>query len=197
MGIFSNFKINSLRKKVIEGKYELRLEGLASSLKNLPENQRIELAADIAISLKVNFFAKTLICWLFHPDSGVFKDDVWNLNEDNFDRLYQTIVVWYCWIEVPLTPEGIKNPGGLNNFINSIETCLNISHTQVEIYLINGLAKLDPSLVNFTLYRWGMLTVGHADIFYESLHENSPDCKKFIGTINLAKEEAEKYWDKK
>ena len=41
MSIFSNFKINSLRKKIIEDTYESHLISLAAHSKHLPESQKM------------------------------------------------------------------------------------------------------------------------------------------------------------
>lgn len=193
MSIFSNFKINSLRKNVIEGNYDSRLERLALGLKDLPQDQRLELATKIGFSSQANSFAKILIFSLFHPDSGVFRNDIGNLNELTFDKLYEAMVVWYSWTRTPLNSEGEKP--GLSFALDALETGLGIHPLIIKTYY-DGLAG-ETYLVNFALYRWCMLAVGHVDSCYEALHENSPECKQFVATLAHAVEEADKYWDKK
>lgn len=193
MGIFSNFKINSLRKK-IEGDYESRLERIILSGGNLPQKQKMEIAINVGISMKAIAFAKFMNHSLFHPDFGVFRNDVSNLNEFNFNQLFQVMAVWYIWESVPMTPEGMKNQGGLDNCTDAIVAGLGISLSVIRSYY-SGLAGANPRLVNFVLYRWCMLAVGHVDNSYEAMHENSPDCQKFISLISSAKEDAEKALD--
>ncbi len=197
MSIFSNFKINSLRKRIIENNYKLRLERLTLSLADLPQDQQPELAAKIEFSGEAHSFATIMICLLFHPDSGIFKKDVGNLNEFNFDKLYQIIVIWYSWVRITVDSNGEKSKGGVSFCIDSLETVLGMIPLTIKIFY-HGLES-DLNLVRFALYRWCMLYVGHVDINYETMHENSPDCKKFIETIDLAQkisdltqEEAEK-----
>ncbi|MDP3764125.1 MAG: hypothetical protein Q8Q95_00695 [bacterium] len=192
MGIFSNFKINSLRKK-IEGNYESRLEKIALDLKNLPQDQRLGLAAKLGFLLQASAFAKIMNHALFHPDSGIFMNDVNNLNENRFNLLYQAMVIWFSWIQISLDSEDKKNQKGINFSIDSLETGLGINRLVIKVYY-DGLAS-NISLINFALYRWCMLAVDHTDNYYETMHENSPDCKKFIEIANLAKEEAEKALD--
>lgn len=187
MGIFSNLKINSLRKK-IEGKYEDRIHRIALSLENLPQDQKLELATRLAFSLEANAFAKIMNHSLFHPGSGIFRNDIGNLNELNFDKLYEAMVVWYSWARTPFNAEGEKP--GLIFALDSLEVGLGINPLITKIYY-DGLAS-DLRLVNFALYRLCMLAVGHIDIYYETMHENSPDCKKFIEIVNSGKEGAEK-----
>jgi len=186
MGIFSNFKINSLRKKIIEDNYELRLEKLALSLENFPQDKRMDLATIIELSDEASGFAKQMIGLLFHPEYGVFRNDVGILDEFNFKRLYETLAIWYSWDRIPFNSEGGKNQAGIDFCSRSLELGLGISPELINTYY-DGLAG-NLGLVNFALYRWCMLCIGHIDTSYESLHEDSQDCQMFIRTIISAKD---------
>jgi len=188
MSIFSNFKINSLRKKIIEGDYELRLEKLILALESLPQRKRLELATSISFSGDAGDFAKSMIGLLFNPEYGVFRNDVGNLNEFNFKKLYEILAIWYSWKIAFSTLEGEKNQAGIDFCINSLEICLNINSNLAKTYY-EGLDG-NPSLANFALYRWCMLCIGHIDTSYESLHENSQDCQMFTRTIISANDVA-------
>lgn len=187
MGIFSNFKINSLKKK-IENRYESRMEELVLGLKDLPEDQRKEISNRCRFALRATEFAKRMIHFLFYPnigvfrsdaDIGIFRGDIGNLDEYNLDRLYQMMAIWYSWAMIRADSTGKKNQEGISLCINSLETCLGISPPVTKNYY-DGLASIEARLLPFALYRWCMLAVGHADIYYETMHENSPDCQKFI-----------------
>lgn len=193
MGIFSNIKINSLRKK-IEAKYESRIEEAASLASNLPEAQKWELIAKVGISIKAGAFVKEMNHSLFHPDGGIFKDDIGNLDEGNFERLYEIMAIWFLWMGEPLSSEGVKNQDRLDRRIDLLETGLGIK-PQITRSYYDGLAGMSNNLAYCALYRWCMLTVGHNDIYYETMHENSPDCKTFADLVDSAAKVAERALD--
>lgn len=184
MSIFSNIKINSLRKKV-EDKYVSRIEKMALDLKMLPEDQKRALATKAAFSLQATEFAKIMNFLLFRPDVGVFRDDIGNLDEFRFNQLYQKMVVWYSWIRILPNPEGGRDHEGMNFCIDSLETCLGINST-FTMDLYGGLNNLSDNLVPLAFYRWCMLDVGHIDSYYDTMHENSPNCVEFIATAHTA-----------
>jgi hypothetical protein len=190
MGIFSNIKINSLRKK-IEGRYESRMDIIASRLNNVSEKERLVLGARLAFSLKLNAFAKIMNYSLFHPENGVFKNDIGNLNENNFDELYQIMIIWFSWTQIPVDSEGLVNEKGMQFCIESIALIFGINPRLITTYY-KGLMVTSANLYDCAFYRWSILGIGHIDNFYDSLHENSPDAQMFIEIINTAKLEAEK-----
>ena len=192
MGLFSNYKINSLRKKIIEDNYELRLEKLALTLDSFDENKKQQLGIMIQIASMANYFAKIMICYMFHPNTGVFKRDTINLNEKNFKDLYEVIAIWYSWTKIESDSEGNRDQKLVDFYIRLLEICLNINKSKIIIYY-SGLED-NENLENFALYRWCMLTVGHIDENYETMHENSPDCLEFINLIEEYIEEADKIY---
>ena len=52
-------------------------------------------------------------------------------------------------------------------------------------------------LVNCAFYKNCMLSVGHIDRHFDTMLDNSPDCKEFIAELVLAIAESEKIFDKK
>jgi len=190
MGMFTNLKINSLRKK-IEGNYDSILDGPVLSLKNLPEPQKKELATMCALVLEAMGFAKAMNYLLFHTDVGVFRNDIGNLDEYKFDQLYRIMAICYTWIQVSFGPDGKKHSNNTDFCVDSLETCLGINPLVARTYFDGLMESSNP--VVCVLYRWCMLAVGHIDNNWDTLHGNSPDCLLFIKTIDLAIEEKGKH----
>jgi hypothetical protein len=190
MGILSNFKIDSLRKKIENG-YDLKIEKFILNLKNLPEDRRREVSDGGRMTLRAIEFAKIMNFSLFQPDLGIFVNDADKLDEYNFSQLYQIMIIWYTWAIISLDSSGEKNKEGIDFCIDSLETSIGISPSTTKVYY-DGLANMNAGLSPFALYRWSMLTIGHIDIYYETMHENSPDCIKFIATAHFSFLESEK-----
>jgi len=176
MGIFSDIKLISLIKKV-EGKYQSRLEEKRLDLnQSLSGNQTAP--AHLVLSYKALFFAKKMNQFLFQSDSGVFKNDISKLNANNYELLYQIIIVWFSWVQIPLASESKRDQNSVN---------LSITH----------LKSVAHRLVNCAFYKSCMLSVGHIDRHFDTMLDNSPDCKEFIAELVLAIAESEKIFDKK
>lgn len=181
MGIFSNLKINSLRKNT-ERLYEDRLENVFKTIGLLPHEQKVEMSKQMSVCLMANAFVKTMFHSLFHPDGGVFKDDVGNLNELSLNQLYQILSVWYIWNWIFEVNNGQMNNEGLDKCMKALEIGLGISLHVSKTYT-ETLTNLEPKLIKYALYRWSMITVSHYDRLHEDMLENSPDCQHFITHI--------------
>lgn len=190
MGIFPTLKINSLRKK-IEDSYQSKISLASSYLNNIQDSkQKTENTIDVFLSIKANYFVVSMNYSLFHPDNGVFRNDISSLDEYKFDQLYQIISTWFCWTEASLDSDGRKNENSINRYINILEKILGINRLVIMNYF-NYLSE-NPEMSGLALYRWCMLCVGHIDRNYEAMHENSQDCQNFFGVIDLAQAETEK-----
>ena len=53
-------------------------------------------------------------------------------------------------------------------------------------------ASLNTRLVNCAFYKNCILSIGHMDERFDTMLDFSPDCKKFITTLDLAIKESEK-----
>ena len=184
MGFFSNVEKHILRKK-IEEQYENKLQIIFSGLKNLPPKERFKQSMQVFFAYQLNIFAKTMGSFVFNKDTGVFKNELNKLNEVNYDRLYWKMAMWFSWKRIPVKPGDKDYQECVTTNLSSLENCLGISSDEAMIYYTN-LNELPDHLVNFALYRWCMLDIGHVDTNYESMHENSSDCKKFSQAIVAA-----------
>jgi hypothetical protein len=187
MGIFSNYKFITLRDKV-EGDYDSRLETISSSLNNLSKDQQLKATLRFVARVLATTFAKNMNRCLFHPQSGVFKNDISNLDEYKFNEHYRFMLVWFCWFQTSLNKEGIREPENIKNSLDDLENGLGINRT-FSMALFNSLNDLNHELLGVSLYRWCMLSIGHIDSYWETMHGNSPDCSKFIVITKLAIEE--------
>jgi hypothetical protein len=183
MGIFFNSKEKTLIRN-IEDDYDSMIEKIVLSLKNLPENQRKKIADEGRLSLESLEFAKMMSYFLFDQKLDVFNDDINNLTEVNLKQIYEIMIIWYTWTLIQIEPDGTRNEGVMAFCIDSLEKVFGIS-PQVSIVYYKGLAG-NSRLEIFALYRWCMLAIGHIDSQYDSMHENSIDCRKFIEIVNCA-----------
>ena len=188
MGMFTNFKINSLRK-MVEDKYESKLELLVFNFKNSMEGQQLLATPTFRIILLANVFAKKVTQLLFQPDSGIFKDDISKLNENRFDLLYQIIIIWYSWVNIPFDSEGRKDLKVVNFSISCLENGFGIDVKSIKLCYdgYTGTYDQDVSLrvrrLYAIFYKNCMLSVGHIDRQFDTIPEDSPDFMNFLGII--------------
>lgn len=190
MGIFYNFKINSLVKS-IKGKYEPRMEKLARALLLVPdERNRLELATQIIFSENAHRYALRVAGHLFHPKTGLFRNDIHNiLIEHRFEELYQYMAAWFAWSQIPVEQNGLKNTNGLAFCIKSLRDALQISEPRFIVFYKLLSNTTVPEYACY--YRMCILAMGHTDSDWERLHENSIECKLFIQASEIAKRETE------
>lgn len=183
MSIFSNYKINKLRKDV-EGVYQARVEKLISNLEKI-KGQELE-AMFIAVAI-LNFrtagFIETMNFLLFHPDSGVFRGDIGSLNEFKFRQMLRKMAIWFVYNRSKIISD--------SQFFRDkfLEPIFDISPDYAKP-LFDTLTEMPDELKLLCFYRWCCLDIGHYDVHYDSMHENSPDCKRFTATSELAMKEA-------
>ena len=171
----------------------LDLKKSYTGLENLSQKQRFEQLIRISFASQLNLFAKTMNLLLFNQSSGIFKNDIDKLNELNYDQLYCKMTIWFSWKRIPIKPGDKEYRECVSTSMSSLENCLGISSDEAKIYYTN-LNEISAHLIDFALYQWCMLDIGHIDTNYESMHENSPDCKKFIQTIVVASAEVEQIY---
>jgi hypothetical protein len=125
---------------------------------------------------------------LFNPDNGLFRSDRNISNEFNLDMIYKIMTIWYAWTLTPLSSDDKKDRDFITASLDFLDTNMGIGSSGAKVYY-DCLDRMPLNLIKFTLYRWCMLQIGHIDRYYDAMHEDSPDCKKFIEAINLTKEE--------
>jgi len=183
MGIFSNFAINRYRNYVQNNYYIPRLDLVKLEFINTHADDQMD-AFIVANSIQKFFTFAVALDKLVFSDTGVFKDDIWKLDADKLNKLYEIFIVYASWEE--------DNP-----FMKKAETLNNVFGFEIEstnrLYIgLNG-QSTNPELPSpfYGLYRWSTTVIGHEDEFEKSLFDKSPDCKLFEEAVKVAKAHAD------